>query len=62
VETDGWRAHSGAYSFQADRSTTNALQLAGWLVLRFTWDDLTRRARKVAAAVRAALDRERPQS
>jgi very-short-patch-repair endonuclease len=36
VETDSWLAHSTPYAFQADRSQTNALQLAGWLVLRFT--------------------------
>jgi hypothetical protein len=42
---------------QADRATTNALQLAGWIVHRFTWTDLTRRPRHVAATVRQALDR-----
>jgi very-short-patch-repair endonuclease len=55
VEADSWRAHSTPYAFQADRSSSNALQLAGWLVLRFTWEDLTRRARAVAASVREAL-------
>jgi very-short-patch-repair endonuclease len=57
VETDSWLAHGTPYAFQADRSQTNALQLAGWLVLRFTWADLTRRSRAVAATVRQALDR-----
>ena len=57
VETDSWLAHGTQYAFQADRSQTNALQLAGWLVLRFTWADLTRRSRAVAATVRQALDR-----
>jgi very-short-patch-repair endonuclease len=55
VETDGWQAHSGPHAFQADRSSTNALQLRGWTVLRFTWADLTDRPRKVAATVRTAL-------
>ena len=45
------------YAFQADRSQTNALQLAGWLVLRFTWADLTRRSRATAATVGQALTR-----
>ena len=57
VETDSWLAHSTPYAFQADRSQTNALQLAGWLVLRFTWADLARRSRKVAATVERALTR-----
>ena len=58
VETDGWQAHGTAYAFQADRTETNVLQLAGWLVLRFTWEDLTRRSRRVAATVRSALPEE----
>jgi very-short-patch-repair endonuclease len=59
VETDGWQAHGTPYAFQADRTETNVLQLAGWLVLRFTWEDLTRRSRRVAATVKAALARSR---
>ena len=57
VETDSWLAHANQVAFQADRSQTNALQLAGWLVLRFTWADLTRRSRATAAAVNQALTR-----
>jgi very-short-patch-repair endonuclease len=57
VETDSWLAHGTPYAFQADRAQSNALQLAGWLVLRFTWADLTRRSRRTAAAVRQALSR-----
>ena len=56
METDSWLAHANQIAFQADRSQTNALQLAGWLVLRFTWADLTRRAAHVAA-VNQALTR-----
>ena len=43
VETDSWVAHANQVAVQADRAASNALQLAGWLVLRFTWADLTRR-------------------
>jgi len=57
VETDSWLAHANQVAFQADRSQTNALQLAGWLVLRFTWADLTRRSRATAATVGQALTR-----
>jgi very-short-patch-repair endonuclease len=55
VETDSWIAHGTPYAFQADRAASNALQLAGWLILRYTWRDLTRRSRRVAAEVKAAL-------
>ncbi len=55
VETDGWQAHGTWSAFQADRSSANALQLQGWTVLRFTWEDITRRPRDVAAAVGRAL-------
>ena len=57
VETDSWVAHANQVAFQADRAASTALQLAGWLVLRFTWADLTRRSRKVAATVSQALTR-----
>jgi very-short-patch-repair endonuclease len=55
VETDGWQAHSGPHAFQADRTLSNALQLQGWTVLRFTWRDLTKRPDDVVAALRTAL-------
>ena len=48
VETDSWLAHGTPYAFQADRTTSNALQLEGWMILRFTWKDVTKRSRRVA--------------
>ena len=33
----------------------NVLMLQGWLVLRFTWEQITQRPHKVLAAVRAAV-------
>jgi hypothetical protein len=42
-------------AFQADRTTTNALRLDGFLVLRFTWEDDDRRPALVATQVRRAL-------
>ncbi len=59
VEVDGWEAHRTRAAFQHDRTTTNALQLAGYVVLRFTWEDVTRRPALVAAQVRRALGLER---
>ncbi len=55
VETDGWQAHSTPTAFQADRATTNALQLAGYAVLRFTNADVTRRPAQIARQIRRAL-------
>ena len=55
VEVDGWLAHGTRHAFQRDRTTTNALQLAGYTVLRFTEHDLKQRPRKVATQIRQAL-------
>jgi very-short-patch-repair endonuclease len=55
VETDSWLAHGTPYAFQADRTTSNTLQLKGWMILRFTWKDVTKRSRRVATAVKDAL-------
>jgi very-short-patch-repair endonuclease len=55
VEVDGWAAHRTRIAFQRDRTTTNALLLDGYLVLRFTWEDLTQRPARVAAQIREAL-------
>jgi very-short-patch-repair endonuclease len=63
IEIDGYTAHSGPESFQRDRTRQNALILAGYIVLRFTWLDLTRRPQAVVREIRAALTRgPRPQS
>lgn len=55
VEVDGWGAHRGRAAFQRDRTKTNALTLAGWTVLRFTWADVIHRPARTAAAIAAAL-------
>jgi very-short-patch-repair endonuclease len=57
VETDGWGAHGTRRAFQADRAATNALLLAGYVVLRFTHADVVRRPREVARQIRDALQR-----
>src|SRR3954454_634415 len=49
VELDSWSAHSTPHAFQADRTQSNAVQLAGWTILRFTYRDVTRRPQLVAA-------------
>lgn len=55
VEIDGWSWHTDRDRFQADRTKGNALVRAGWLVLRFTWDDITRCPDDVVAQIRSAL-------
>lgn len=57
IEVDGWAWHSDVARFRHDRQRQNALVLAGWTVLRFTWHDLTQRPATVIAEIRAALTR-----
>jgi hypothetical protein len=66
VETDGYAFHADRSSYRADRRRSNALVLAGWRVLRFSWEDVVSAPDEVVAAVRAALalvtpPAERPQ-
>jgi very-short-patch-repair endonuclease len=59
LQVDGWRAHGGWGAFQRDRSQQNALVAAGYLVLRFTWDDLTRGRANVMRVITETLERRR---
>lgn len=54
IEIDG-RAFHGSARFQQDRTRQNLLVQAGWTVLRFTWEDLTRRPDHVVAQIRSVL-------
>lgn len=40
IEFDGWRHHRTREDLNRDNRRQNALVLAGWTVLRFTWDTL----------------------
>ena len=55
VETDGFAFHADRASYRDDRRRSNALLLAGWRVLRFSWEDVVDRPDEVVATVRAAL-------
>ncbi len=57
IEVDGRAHHSDRRSFERDRSRQNELVLRGWLVLRFTWEQITQRPDEVIAAVIAAVVR-----
>ena len=50
----GWQAHGTRVALQDDRTNTNRLQLAGNIVLRYTWDDVRIRHAEVAAQVLSA--------
>lgn len=58
VEIDGRAAHED--QFQGDRSRDNRMSAAGYLVLRFTYDDLTRRPAETIRTLRAVLASRRP--
>jgi hypothetical protein len=51
VETDGWRFHGTRTAFERDRRRTTRLQLAGWIVVRFTYDDVVRHPGYVVASL-----------
>jgi hypothetical protein len=53
-DSRGW--HGDEYTFQADRERDNLAQLAGWMILRVTWKDITRRPEYVVWMIRQALD------
>lgn len=57
IEIDGFRAHSSPTAFVNDRRRQNRLIAAGYIVLRFTWDDLRDRPGAVIAEIRSALHR-----
>lgn len=55
VETDSYRYHGEARTWARDIGKTNELQLRGYVVLRFTWFDVTERPGWIIAEIRRAL-------
>jgi very-short-patch-repair endonuclease len=55
VEIDGFRYHSSRAAFERDRSRDQALYVAGYHVIRFTWNQLDQQPDRVLARVSAAL-------
>lgn len=55
IEVDGLAFHSDSEAFERDRKKQNALMLAGFQVLRFTWLDLTEYPGRVIAEVKRAI-------
>jgi very-short-patch-repair endonuclease len=57
VEVDGHRYHGSYRAFQRDRAKTNRLIAAGYVVLRFTWAQLTQRPMLVCATIARTMGR-----
>jgi very-short-patch-repair endonuclease len=55
IELDGWDPHSMRAQWQGDHDRDNALELAGWGRLGFTWDDVNHRRGYVALTVAERL-------
>jgi predicted transcriptional regulator of viral defense system len=55
VECDSLAYHFGERAFQRDRARRRKLQLAGWDVFEFTYDEVTRHGPIVLAELRTAL-------
>ena len=55
VEVDGFAFHADRASYRNDRRRTNELVLAGWRVLRFSWEDVLHHPDVVVEQVRRAL-------
>lgn len=55
VETDGFAFHADRQRYRQDRRRGNALVVAGWRVLRFSWEDVVAHPDYVVSCVRAAL-------
>lgn len=59
VEGDSQRWHGTPEAFQIDRTRDNLAQIAGWIILRFTWHDITRRPAYIVTTVERALSARR---
>ena len=55
VETDGRATHHTRAAFQRDRRRDAALSADGFVVVRFTYDDVRDQPRTVAARIAAVL-------
>jgi hypothetical protein len=57
VEVDGFATHSTPEALSADLARQNKLIAMGWIPLRYTWRDVTRRPYEVVAQVKQMLSR-----
>jgi very-short-patch-repair endonuclease len=57
VEVDGWQGHRTRAQLENERQRDLELRIAGYVVLRYTWHQLTGLPNLVAAEVRRVLAR-----
>jgi very-short-patch-repair endonuclease len=57
AETDGYGVHRTRQAFVRDRRRDRLLSVAGWQVIRFTWDEVTKEPMHVTEVVRKLLAR-----
>ena len=57
VEVDGHQFHGHYQAFQRDRAKANRLVAAGFVVLRFTWTQLTKQTMMVLATIARTIGR-----
>lgn len=57
MELDGLRFHSLLAQRRRDRARQNDLVMAGYRVLRYTWQDVVKQPQRVVAEIRRALGR-----
>jgi very-short-patch-repair endonuclease len=57
IEVDGYQAHGHWAAFQRDRARDAKLIAAGYVVLRFTWHQLTEKPMRVVAEIARTLGR-----
>lgn len=55
IEANSWAHHAGKQEHDADCRRYNALVVAGWTVLRFTWEQVMFQPQVVVETVRAVL-------
>ena len=55
IEVDGRAHHSDRRAFERDRARQNDVMLQGWLVLRFTWEQITGDPAGVIATIHGAV-------
>jgi very-short-patch-repair endonuclease len=57
VEVDGYQFHGNWAAFQRDRERDNKLVGAGYVVLRFTWHQLTKKPFEMVAQIARTIGR-----
>jgi very-short-patch-repair endonuclease len=56
VEVDSWRYHGSFFAYSNDRARDRAAARAGWVTLRFTYDEIVALPRRVISDICAVLE------